>query len=211
MALALNKTTLKQQRDQAKTYRQYLPSLDLKRQQLQAALKTAVAEQEAIESSIARYNERIEPLYPLLGSTTIATRKITSLVRVGEVVVEEENVVGTRLPVVRKLECEVADYSKWVTPFWVDTLVDALQHMAGLRVRHQVSEQRVSRLEHAVRRITQRVNLFEKVLIPQAEDNIRRIVIFLSDQERAAVVRSKIAKGKQQSTDQPEDDSLAVS
>jgi len=210
MALALNKTTLKQQRDQAKTYRQYLPSLDLKRQQLQAALKKAVAEQEAIEADIEKYNRQIEPLYPLLGSTTIATRKITSLVRVGEVVVEQENVVGTRLPVVRKMECEVADYSKWVTPFWVDTLVSALQHMAELRVRHQVSRQRVGELSHAVRRITQRVNLFEKVLIPQAEENIRRIVIFLSDQERAALVRSKIAKGKQVSVDGPSTETVSA-
>jgi V/A-type H+-transporting ATPase subunit D len=62
-----------------------------------------------------------------------------------------------------------------------------------------VADQRVERFEHATRRITQRVNLFEKVLIPRAEENIRRIVIFLSDQERAAVVRSKIAKGKKTS------------
>jgi len=59
----------------------------------------------------------------------------------------------------------------------------------------QVETERVRRLERADRRITQRINLFEKILIPGAQENIRRIRIFLGDAEMAAVVRSKIAKG----------------
>ena len=47
-----------------------------------------------------------------------------------------------------------------------------------------------------MRKVTQRVNLFEKVLIPRTREQIRRIRIYLSDAERAAVVRSKIAKRK---------------
>jgi V/A-type H+-transporting ATPase subunit D len=67
-----------------------------------------------------------------------------------------------------------------------------------LRVRVDIAEQRTDALAVALRRVTQRVNLFDKVLIPRAEENIRRIMIFLSDQERAAVVRSKIAKLRQE-------------
>lgn len=197
MGIALNKTTLKQQRDQAKTYKQFLPSLDLKRQQLLAALKKAKQELDSILLEIAAIDRELEQLYPLLGSSTIATRNIASLLRVRSVQVEEENVLGTRLPVVREVDFEVGEYSTMVTPFWVDSLVSALEKTVELKVQSAVASQRVERLELAARRITQRVNLFEKVLIPQAEDNIRRIVIFLSDQERAAVVRSKIAKGKE--------------
>lgn len=196
MAIALNKTSLKQQRDHAKTYRQYLPSLELKRRQLLAALNRAVDEREAIRRDIAENDKRLEPLYPLLGSSTIEHKQILSLVRVCEVEIEEENVVGTRLPVVRQFQCRVAEYSKLVAPFWVDALVEALKRSAQYHVRLQVADRRVARLEHAARKITQRVNLFEKVLIPRAEENIRKIQIFLSDQERAAVVRSKLAKGK---------------
>ena len=196
MALALNKTTLKQQRDQAKTYKQFLPSLDLKRQQLLAALKVAKRELEIIHARIEELYRGLDQLFPLLGSSTIATRNIASLVRVRRVLVEDENVLGTQLPVVREVDFEVAEYSTLVTPFWVDSLVTSLKELAALRVQVLVGERRVERLELAARRITQRVNLFEKVLIPQAEENVRRIVIFLSDQERAAVVRSKIAKSK---------------
>ncbi len=197
MALALNKTTLKQQRDQLKMFKRFLPSLDLKRQQLLAALKQARVELAEVQRQIDELGQRVEQLFPLLGSSTAATRNLASLVRIRKVPIEEENVLGTRLPVVRgEVEFDVADYSRLVTPFWVDFLVADLQSLAELRVHLQVRQERVERLDYAARRITQRVNLFEKVLIPRTQENIRRIVIFLSDQERAAVVRSKIAKGK---------------
>lgn len=196
MSVALNKTSLKQQRDQAKTFKQFLPSLDLKRQQLLAALKTARKDLDRVESEISSLHVGLEPLYPLLGSTTIPTVKVSRLIRVNRVRIESENVVGTRLPVVREIEFEIENYSTLATPFWVDHLIDSLQRLARLRVEHEVGKKRVDMLALAARRITQRVNLFEKVLIPQAEQNIRRIVIFLSDQERAAVVRSKISKSK---------------
>lgn len=124
---------------------------------------------------------------------------MASLIRVRAVQIEEENLVGTRLPILRGIEFQVAEYSRMVTPFWVDQLIADLRQVAEHRIKRQVLEERLLLLEVAARRITQRVNLFEKVLIPQAEANIRRIAIFFSDQERAAVVRSKIAKQKNQS------------
>lgn len=196
MALALNKTTLKQQRDQLKMFKQFLPSLDLKRQQLLAALKQARNELAEVQQQVDQSLTRLEELFPLLGSSTAATRDLGSLVQICSVRIEEENMLGTRLPVAREVEFEVADYSRLVTPFWVDLLISNLQKLVQLRVHLQVREERVKRLEYAARRITQRVNLFEKVLIPKAATAIRKIVIFLSDQERAAVVNSKIAKGK---------------
>jgi V/A-type H+-transporting ATPase subunit D len=71
-----------------------------------------------------------------------------------------------------------------------------LRDMLEMRVRVQVEEKRLAYLEAAVKTITQRVNLFDKVLIPRARANIKRIKIYLSDEEMSAVVRSKISKKK---------------
>jgi V/A-type H+/Na+-transporting ATPase subunit D len=196
MALALNKSSLKQQRDQLGLFRKFLPSLDLKRQQLLAALKQAQAELKKAEAEIHQFDAITASLYPLLGSDTLATRDLSQLVRVKAVQIETENLAGVHLPAVREVEFEAAPYSTLATPFWIDQLVAALKRMAELRIQETVSRQRVERLEAAGRRVTQRVNLFDKVLIPQAEQNIKRIQIFLADQERSAVVRSKIAKTK---------------
>jgi len=122
--------------------------------------------------------------------------KLTGLVRLRQVDVGEEDVLGLRLPTLRAVEFDTADYSLLATPFWLDDLVVCLKETAVYRVRLQVYRKRVALLQAAVRRITQRVNLFEKVLIPNAKRDIARIQIFLSDVERAAVVTSKIAKAK---------------
>jgi|688.fasta_scaffold00182_44 V/A-type H+-transporting ATPase subunit D len=196
MALALNKTTLKQQRDQLKTFKKFLPSLDLKRQQLLAALKVARGELDEALRTYDQLESRLANIYPLLGSSTVRTRNLSSLVRIRSVEISQENLVGTKLPVAKQVAFDVAEYSRMVMPFWIDLLIENMQRMAELHVLKQVRMERVRILDHAARRITQRVNLFEKVLIPKAEQNIRKIVIFLSDQERAAVVRSKIAKNK---------------
>jgi len=196
MTLALNKTTLKRQRDQAKLYRRFLPSLELKRQQLQIAWRQSQQELAAIEAEVASVSEDLQSLYPLIGGSTIDVAEMHQWVRITELLVETENVVGTMVPVLSKLALEVTPYSRLVMPFWVDSLIVALRQMVLLRVRVDVARQRTDALESALLRVTQRVNLFDKVLIPRAEENIRRIVIFLSDQERAAVVRSKIAKSR---------------
>lgn len=196
MRLALNKNSLKQQQDQLGMFRRFLPSLDLKRQQLQAAWKEARTELERLEANEVEYQKSLEPLLSLLGSSTLQTQDLSRLVQVRNVVIEDENIVGARVPVVRQIQFERVPYSTLTFPFWVDQLVESLENLARLRVELQAQRTRVERLEHAARKITQRVNLFEKVLIPTAVENIKRIRIALSDEERAAVVRSKLAKRK---------------
>jgi V/A-type H+-transporting ATPase subunit D len=196
MTLALNKTTLKRQRDQAKLYRRFLPSLELKRQQLQAAWRQSQSELAELQSEVDRIETSLESLYPLVGGSTIDISEMQDWVRIVELKVAEENVVGTSVPVLESLNLEVEEYSRLVMPFWVDKLIAALKEMIHAQLRVRIARSRTEVLQAALRRVTQRVNLFDKVLIPQAEENIRRIVIYLSDQERAAVVRSKIAKSR---------------
>ena len=78
----------------------------------------------------------------------------------------------------------------------MDRLVELLKDALQSHIEKQVAAQRLELLDKAVRTITQRVNLFDKVLIPRAQANIKKIQVFLSDSDRAAVVRSKISKAK---------------
>tara|TARA_R110002074_G_scaffold77088_1_gene174928 strand:+ start:333 stop:947 length:615 start_codon:yes stop_codon:yes gene_type:complete len=194
MALALNKTALKQQRDQLAMYQRFLPSLDLKRQQLIADYQRSKSILAATEREIDELYAAQNGLFSLLGSSE---QDLAGLVSVEAVIVNEENVLGVRLPVLGQISFSMTEYSMVAKPFWVDFLVELLQTMAKLHLRREIEKTRMTRLNDAVRRITQRVNLFEKVLIPQAEKKIHLIKIYLADTERAAVVRSKIAKAKQ--------------
>ncbi len=193
--LALNKASLSRQTQQLKTYERFLPSLDLKRKQL-------LAERAKAAAALARTKEALRPIDALIAEqlpmVSNAEVDLTDLVRVERVTLGDENVVGTHLPTLESVELEVRDYGFLGRPHWVDRVVRVLRETLELRIQMQVEQERLQLLEVAVRRITQRVNLFEKVLVPRTRESIRRIRIYLSDSERAAVVRAKIAKRKQQ-------------
>jgi len=174
-----------------KLYRKLLPSLELKRMQLTAEMNKAREQLERAERKAAELQSLIARELPMMTDEEI---DLSGLVRIADVTLGKDNVVGVKVPVLEQVTFDVFPYSLLARPHWVDALVDKLQRTARLRLEVQVAAERARNLEHAVRRITQRVNLFEKILIPTAKKNIQRIQIFLGDAERSAVVRSKIAK-----------------
>ena len=194
--LALNKTSLTRESTQLATYERFLPSLDLKRRQLIAERNRARRELGALEAAAREREAGLGDRLPMTADERIS---LDDLVVVRAVDLGDENVVGLRLPVVSTVELAVAPYSRLARPHWVDALVAELEALLELGVRRQVAARRLAILDRAVKKTTQRVNLFDKVLIPRTRDNIRRIRISLSDAERAAVVNAKIAKRKRQS------------
>jgi V/A-type H+-transporting ATPase subunit D len=193
--LRLTKNSLQQQQQQLKLYKRLLPSLDLKRRQLTVEAQKARAEHKAALAAAETLDTHIGEQLPMLADADI---DLSGLVAMTGYRVGEQNVVGTRLPILEHVEFAVMEYSRLATPAWVDILVQRLKDAAEARVRTRIAEERVRTLDRAVRRVTQRVNLFEKILIPTAKKNIQRIRISLGDAERAAVVTSKLAKVKQQ-------------
>ena len=189
--LALSKSGLQKQREDMRLYERVLPSLDLKRMQLSGELKRARQQLAEAEAEVEKLNKQVAEQLPMLANREI---DVSGLVQVEAFQIEEENLVGVKLPALVEVKCNVMPYSMLAKPHWVDMLVDQLKQMVEQKTRVQVAAERVRLLEQAVRRITQRVNLFEKILIPTAKKNIKKIQIYLADAERAAVVRSKITK-----------------
>lgn len=192
--LTLNKATLTRLIRQLKTFEHFLPSLDLKRKQLLLERAKAAAALARTEAALAPIDGLIGDRLPMVSNELV---DLTGLARVANVTLGEENVVGVSLPVVESIHIVVREYGFLGRPHWVDRVAELLRQTLELKVRVQVEHVRLERLEIGVRRITQRVNLFEKVLIPRTREHIRRIRIYLSDSERAAVVRAKISKKKQ--------------
>ncbi len=191
--LRLSKSGLAEQRAQLKLYERTLPSLDMKRRQLSVELakaRNAVAEARRAVDSL---ESRIGAELPMLANPDI---EISGLVRIAALELDGENVVGVKLPRLARIECEVAHYSLLARPAWVDLVVDRLKEVAEERTRLLVLEERKRILEYQTRRVTQRVNLFDQILIPTAKRNIQRIQIYLGDFERAAVTRAKLVKSK---------------
>lgn len=192
--LKLSKQSLHHQQEQLKLYKRLLPSLDLKRRQLTMEAQKAQEEHAVAVAQIDTLETRIGEELPMLADEGLHLR---DLVVVKGYKLGEQNIVGVRLPVLESLDCQVAEYSPLATPAWLDILVQRLKDAKTSRLRAEIAAQRLDILRLQLRRVTQRVNLFDKILIPTAHRNIQRIRIYLGETERAAVVTSKLAKSKQ--------------
>ena len=191
--LALNKTQLTRESKQLETYERFLPSLDLKRRQLIAERNTARRDVVALQDEIEEIEQSCGSRLPMAADERL---KLQNIATVRDVELSEENLVGLRLPVLVDAKINRISYEFLARPHWVDALGDLLEKLLKMKLGLQVLEQRLKILELAVKKTTQRVNLFDKVLIPRTRENIRRIGIQLSDAEKAAVVNAKIAKRK---------------
>ncbi len=200
--LTLSKSTYLKESRKLDNYQRFLPSLDLKRKQLIIEKKNQEKRLIDVESELAALLARVPQELPMLGNEEVS---LDQLVVVDSIELSQENMMGISLPVLKKLHVKRNAYGYLVRPHWVDLLVRELERASTLQIQVKVFKRRVEILAYAVKKATQRVNLLEKVLIPQTRKNMRKIEIFLSDNERAAVVRSKIAKRKRQEQDNQED------
>ena len=191
--LSLSKSTLTRLTRQLKTYQNFLPSLDLKRRQLLAEQEKARRELQELTDRQETLRPMVEKQIPMLGYTHVDVRGI---VRVTKTEIVDENVMGIHLPVLSGLEIKVSEYPFLGKPHWVDRLVQLLKQAMEIRINRRVMERRLELLASAAKTISQRVNLFEKVLIPKTKADVQRIRVYLSDSERASIVRAKIAKGE---------------
>lgn len=191
--LALNKSSLNQQKRKLGTYQRFLPALEMKREQLMQETKKAEQLVRQKRQHVAELSQFIGEQLPMLGAKNVA---VEDLVTLGKIHVREENLLGLRLPVLEGVDVDVVSYSYLARPHWVDNFVRSYQQLLQEKVGLSLLERRLYLLKLALRTTTQRVNLFSSVLIPGAQKNIKRIRLFLDDQERAGVVRSKLAKQK---------------
>jgi V/A-type H+/Na+-transporting ATPase subunit D len=186
------KTELKAQRDSLKRYRRYLPTLQLKKQQLQMEIRQVdqrVAEKKAEE-------EAARGAWPTGSSCTPIRWTTLSWLKVEAIDVEPGNIAGVAVRALKEIRFQRTAPDLWATPAWLDEGLSTLEQLFRLRIERRLLEEQHRLLAEELRTTSQRVNLFEKVKIPECAENIRRIRIFLGDENTGAVVRSKIAKGK---------------
>ena len=186
------KTELKAQRDALRRFQRYLPTLQLKKQQLQLEVRQLEAKIQERRDNEKRWMDNLGSWIKLFAEDL----DIAQYVHLKEVRTSEGNIAGVSIPVLEGVDFERKTPDLFATPSWVDDGIEALQEIIRLRTEIEIMSEQHRRLAEELRTTTQRVNLFEKVKIPECRDNIRVIRIFLGDEQTAEVVRGKIAKGR---------------
>ena len=198
MGVKLTKNEQKKQKDALKQFQRYLPTLQLKQQQLQAVIRESEQEIAKLKKEQEEAKASLSGWIAVYGENASfpADKSIGTLVQIDRIEKDRGNIAGVEVPVFRELVFKPIEYDLCFYPLWVDKAIFALRDIAKFDALVRTLEERIELLSAELRTTTQRVNLFEKVKIPEAKENIRVIGIYLQDQQTAAVVRGKIAKKK---------------
>ena len=191
--IKLTKNELKVQKDALKMYQRYLPTLTLKKQQLQSEIRII----EAKAAQVRKERENLEKGF----SSWIAVFSEESAFPDGIITVSNirkgtGNIAGVTIPTFEGADFSRGDYDLYETPLWVDIAANHMEKAMSLDLEAEVLYEQVRLLEKELLSTSQRVNLFEKVKIPETQANIKKISIYMADQQVSAVVRSKISKRK---------------
>ena len=188
----LTKNELKNQKDMLKRFQRYLPTLILKKQQLQMVMRQVEAKVRELKETKNEVRAAIDEWIAVFGEDI----DVAQYVHIKTLQTSTGNIAGIDIPVFEELLFEASDHDLYLNPPWVDSGIEALCRLLRFDAEIAVLEEQLRLLENELRITTQRVNLFEKIKIPEAKENIRQIRIYLGDQQTAAVVRGKIAKNK---------------
>lgn len=191
--LKLNKVTLREERQKLALFREFLPTLELRKLQLLIELRK-------LEIVVREKDEALQALIQAAQSWSPMLKKhlpwLRPLVVVEQVDVHTGNVAGAKVPVFERVHFKPVAYSVLGTPPLFDAAVEHLQRGVALREELRVLRQQQETLQRELTKTTQRINLYQEVLIPEATENVRKIKVYLGDQYTAAVCRAKIAKAK---------------
>ena len=191
--MKLTKNELKVQKDALKMYRRYLPTLTLKKQQLQAEIRTIEAEAKAVRKEREELEKGFDSWIAVFSEREAFPE---GLISVSNIRKGQGNIAGVAIPTFEGADFSRGDYDLYETPLWVDIAANHMEKAMSLELEAEVLDEQVRLLEAELLSTSQRVNLFEKVKIPETEENIRKISIYMADQQVSAVVRSKISKRK---------------
>ena len=190
--IKLSTQELKRQKEDLKRYRRFLPTLILKKLQVQIELNKV---KRALTKKIndgQKLREEIRSWIAVLGEEA----GIRSILKIDSLETDSRNVAGVEVPVLKAVRFKKIDYDLYTTPLWMDKAVETLKGLMTIEAEILFLQKQIELLERELRTTIQRVNLFEKIKIPETINNIRRIQIFLGDQQTAGVVRGKISKSK---------------
>ncbi len=187
-----NKTSLQALEKNLKMRQRTLPIIKSKETALRLEVKRCKEDADALERKLQEQIGGYESMYALWGEFD------ASLVEVKDVVMDVKKIAGVRVPVLTNIALSVRPFGLFSAPKWYFDGIRLLQGLAKTAVEREFVLAKLSLLDHARKKTTQKVNLFEKVQIPGFQEAVRKIKRFMEDEENLSKSSQKILKSLQQ-------------
>lgn len=186
-----NKTSLNELNKQLKMRQRTLPTIKSKESALRMEVKHAKDIAEDLDSKLQDKISEYEYMSELWGEFD------KELLAVKDVNIGLQKIAGVQIPVLDEVEFEEKEYSLFSRPFWYEEGVNVLKELATLGIEREFFLQKMRLLDHARKKTTQKVNLYEKVQIPGYESAILKIKRYMEDEENLSKAAQKIVKQRQ--------------
>lgn len=187
-----NKTSLQTLDKQLKVRERALPTLKNKESALRSEVKRAKDRAAEMEQELEKELGRYEDMVRLWGEFD------ASLVKVEDVDLSVKKIAGVLTPILEDIHFNIAPYNPFTRPVWFADGIVILRNLARLGIEREVWLRKMELLDHARKKTTQKVNLYEKIQIPGFEDAMRKIKRFLEDEENLSKSAQKIVKTRQE-------------
>jgi V/A-type H+-transporting ATPase subunit D len=191
--MKLTKTQLREEQNRLIQLEKYVPTLQLKKAMLQQEVIETIMAKQKVDKELKLVEDLFQQAAILLSDDRAVLLKT---LEVKSLVTHIENIAGVEVPVFDSIEFSKLSYNLYDTPAWFDLVLEKLKEKATFSAQLEILDKRKKLLEKEFKEVSIRLNLFEKVLIPRARENIKKIKIYLGDQQLAAVCQSKMAKKK---------------
>lgn len=187
-----NKTSLQQLEKQLKIRVRTLPIIKNKESALRLEVKRCKSDAVALEERLEQQIQAYEAMFALWNEFD------TSLIKVKDVRLGIRKIAGVRVPLLEDVDFEIRPFSLFCSPKWVADGLHILKGLASTAIEREFTVAKLNLLEHARKKTTQKVNLFEKVQIPGYQDALRKIKRFMEDEENLSKSSQKILKSIQE-------------
>ncbi|WP_020587276.1 V-type ATP synthase subunit D [Desulfobacter curvatus] len=190
--IKLTKPELKKQKDSLKRFQRYLPTLQIKKQLLQLEMGRILRDIKEINGGISGIKDSMKSWAGYLAQEI----DLSQLLVIDGIEIKKVNVTGVDIPMFVAAQIHIEEYDLFEYPLWVDKALETLQAIVILTARRIILEEQFRLLSVELQITSQRVNLFEKVKIPEAENAIKKISIHMAEQMATAVGWARIARKK---------------
>ena len=183
-----NKTSLQHIDKQLKVRERALPTLKNKEAALRVEVKKAKTTAEEFEQRLNEKLENYRRAIELWGEFD------NDLVSVEDVDLSVKKIAGVKTPVLEGVKFSVKEFSIFNRPGWYLDGISIVKELAQIAIEQEVFFQKMELLDHARRKTTQKVKLYEKVQIPGFQEAILKIKRYLEDEENLSKASQKIVK-----------------
>lgn len=186
-----NKISMQSLNKQLKIRQKALPTIKSK----ESALRLTVKKQkEILKSLTVEYNNKMNSLLGLMRLWGEFPEEIFSLKKV---ILNVKKIAGVKTPELGQLDYEIRDFSRFLSPVWLNNGIVILKEVTEIISKMEIAEKKLEILEYARKKTTQKVNLYEKVQIPEFSEAIRKIKRYLEDVDNLEKAGQKITKQRQ--------------